>query len=114
MRYAVRRMVRIVAMVLLSAVVLGLLGAAVMLLWNALVPPLFRGPLLTFWQAIGLLLLSRILFGSLRAHGGWRRHRWRERWEQLSPEERARLRERFAHRCGRGDGRAATEGPTAA
>lgn len=114
MRCAVRRTMRIVAMVLFSVAVLGLLGAAVMLLWNALVPALFRGPLLTFWQATGLLLLSRILSGSLRAHGGWRRHRWRERWEQLSSEERARLRERFAHRCGRGDGRTAAEGPPAA
>jgi len=114
MRCAVRRMTRIVAMMLLSVAVLGLLGVAVMILWNTLVPPLFHGPLLDFWQATGLVLLSRILCGGLRMHGGWRRHRWRERWEQLSPEERARLRERVAQRCGRGDGRAAPQGPSAA
>src|SRR5215467_16063781 len=54
----------------------------VMLLWNALVPGLFHGPMLGFWQAAGLLVLSRILFGGFRRrgwHGGWR-HRWRERW----------------------------------
>jgi hypothetical protein len=77
----------------------------VMLLWDALVPPLFHGPTLGYWQAVGLLLLSRLLFGGLRGRGGWRGHwrqRWRERWEQMSPEERARLRERIASRCGHG------------
>ena len=33
-----------------------------MLLWNWLVPDLFSGPEITFWQAAGLLLLSKILF----------------------------------------------------
>ena len=49
--------------------VLALLSFAVMLLWNSLVPELFRGPPLQYWQALGLLLLSRILFGGLRGRG---------------------------------------------
>jgi hypothetical protein len=85
--------------------VLALLALAVMLLWNSLVPELFRGPSLQYWQAFGLLLLSRILFGGLRGRGGWHGHwrqrMWRERWESMTPEERARLREQFQGRCGR-------------
>ena len=84
---------------------------AVMLLWNYVAPPLFHGPSIGYWQAFALLVLSRILFGGLRgwrgSHGHWRRHMWRERWESLTPEERARLRERFMERCGRGPGTAA-------
>ena len=76
--------------------------------WNELVPPLFHGPVIGYWQAFALLVLCRILFGGLRgwrgSHGHWRRHMWRERWESLTPEERARLRERFMERCGRGMG----------
>jgi hypothetical protein len=80
-----------------------LVGLAVMLLWNQLVPELFHGPELRYWQALGLLILSRLLVGGLRGgHGHWRQRRWRERWEQMSPEERARLRERFMSGCGRG------------
>lgn len=87
--------------------VAALLGLVVMQLWNALVPELFHGPSLGYWQAVGLLVLSRLLFGGLRGRGGWRghwRHRWRERWEQMTPEERAQLRERIRSRCGHGGG----------
>lgn len=93
--------------------VLALVGLVVMLLWNALVPQLFHGPSLGYWQAVGLLLLCRLLFGGLR-RGGWRghwRHRWRERWEQMTPEERAQLRERVLSRCGHGGGPGAATPP---
>jgi hypothetical protein len=100
-----RRIARGFAILALILIVLGGLGLVVQLLWNALVPVLFHGPVLQYWQAVGLLVLSRILFGGLRMHGRhghWRGRHWRQRWEQLSPEERAQLRERFAGRCGRG------------
>jgi hypothetical protein len=76
-------------------------GWIVMLLWNALLPGLFGAPPLRYLQAVGLLVLSRILIGGLRGHHGhWRRHGWRERWQSLTPEERARLREKYGHHCG--------------
>jgi hypothetical protein len=85
-------------------VFIGIFSWLVMQLWNYLVPPLFHGPLIGYWQALALLVLSRILFGGLRGfrggHGHWGRHRWREHWESLTPEERAKLRERFFDRCG--------------
>jgi hypothetical protein len=75
-------------------------GQAVRLLWNWLTPPLFGWHQITFWQAIGLLALCRILFGGFGLHGGRSRYRRRmaERWEQMTPEERERLR----GRCGFG------------
>ena len=88
----------------LAIAAMGLLSLVVMSLWNWLVPSLFRGPALQYWQAVGLLLLSRILFGSLRGRGGWHGHwrarMWRERWASMTPQERERFRERFQHRCG--------------
>jgi hypothetical protein len=101
MRSPWRRAARIPFMVILALAVLALLGAIVMLLWNALVPVLFHGPVLAYGQAVGLLILCRLLFGGIR--GSWHRghHRWRERFEHMSPEERAQLRERMLHRCGR-------------
>ena len=103
MRRAVRWSLRGGAVLAAVIAVLALLSLAVMLLWNSLVPELFHGPPLQYWQALGLLLLSRILFGSLRGrgwHGHWRQRMWRERWENMTPEERARLSEHFQRRCG--------------
>ena len=77
-------------------------GEVVKHLWNWLLPPLFGWPMLTFWQALGLLVLSRILFGRLGGHGAgsrWRR-RWEEKYELLTPEERERFRQGMHSRCG--------------
>jgi hypothetical protein len=76
-------------------------GAIVMALWNWLLPSLFGLPVVTFWQALGLLALSRILFGGVRLSG--RRHGmgggWRTRMHGMPPEAheaiRARMRERY-------------------
>jgi hypothetical protein len=67
-------------------------GALVMLLWNWLLPPLFGWPVVTFWQALGLLALCRILFGGFARHGGYRSYR--------TPEERERMRQRLRARFG--------------
>jgi len=78
-------------------------GEIVMWLWNWLLPGLFGWRLITFWQALGLLALCRILFG----HHGWRgqgrskfRRRMHERWEQMTPEDREKLRQGMRGRCG--------------
>jgi Ca2+/H+ antiporter, TMEM165/GDT1 family len=80
-------------------------GAAVRLLWNWLLPPLFGWPEITFWQALALLALCRILFGGFGMHGPGRfgvRRRLAERWERMTPEERERLRHGLHDRCGFG------------
>jgi hypothetical protein len=71
-------------------------------LWNYLMPGLFGLRTLTFWQAVGLIVLGRLLFGGFgpRFGGGpWRRH-MKERWEQMTPEEREKFREGMRGRCG--------------
>jgi len=82
--------------------VLGIAGMilftfVVMWLWNWLVPELFKGPVLGYWQALGLLVLSKILFsgfsgGSKSSHrrkyncdedyySGMPKSRWRQKYE---------------------------------
>ena len=108
--WVMRRVGKAVVIAVAVAAFIGVFSWAVMLLWNYVVPPLFRGPVIGYWQALALLVLSRILFGGLRgfrgSHGHWRRHMWRQRWESLTPEERERLRERFFERCGHRSGAA--------
>jgi hypothetical protein len=101
-----RKLLKVARILLIVFVVATAFGFIVMLLWNGLIPALFGGPVLSFWQAVGLLVLSRILFfggpgGRFRrgGHGPWRRH-FRERWEHMSPEERERIRNRMRSRWG--------------
>ena len=83
-------------------------GEIVMHLWNWLLPSLFGWRLITFWQALALLLLCRILFGGWGGSGGGKGHmrhhvrermaermgeRMRERWEKMTPEEREKFRQ---------------------
>ncbi|MGD0891194.1 MAG: hypothetical protein ABR923_06645 [Terracidiphilus sp.] len=87
-------------------VFVGIVGEVVMHLWNWLLPMLFGWHPVTFWQAIGLLVLCRILFGGFGGHNHDGRARLRkrfdERWDQLSPEERERLSQGWRGRCGFG------------
>lgn len=89
------------------------LTAAVFLtqyLWNWLMPELFHLPSISIAQTIGLLVLSRILFGGFRGgqHRSWARHRkaWQQRMagrmEHLNPEEREKFRQQMQSRCGMG------------
>lgn len=84
-------------------------GYLTMSLWNWLVPSLFHGPQLTFWQTIGLLVLSRILFGGWGRGGrggAWARRRrmWKQKMESrmagLTPEEQERFRQKMQGACG--------------
>ena len=81
--------IRCAGKAVLVVVAIAVLGWVVMSLWNWVIPALFVGArVIDFTHALGLLILSRILFGGFRGHGGWReRRRWRK-WESMTPEER--------------------------
>ena len=85
-------------MFIVPAAIVGMLvfafigGQIVRLLWNWLVPSLFGLGQITFWQALGLLALCRILFGGCGFRGSSRSRR--------SPEERERLRQAMRQRFG--------------
>jgi hypothetical protein len=83
-------------------------GAVVMYLWNAVIPEVFTTlKPITYCQAIFILILSKILFGGLhRGGGGWRRggrysrgREWKEKWMNMSEEERAKFKEEWKNRC---------------
>lgn len=98
-------------------------GFLAMTLWNALIPDLFHGPVITYWQTLGLLLLAKIFFGNKGGrHGGWHgKHqwkgrpgpwgwsgecgpywmKWKEEFEKMSPDEKeawkAKMKERWKY-----------------
>ena len=109
--YIIPAVIVIAPLAIAAFVLIG--GGAVMLLWNWLLPPLFGWPRITFWQALALLALCRILFGGFGGRGGRRSRsafrsrmadrmadRVADRWEHMTPEERERFRQRIRERCG--------------
>lgn len=128
-RFWIRRGLRFLAFAILFV---GLAGLAVMTLWNALLPTILGISAIDFGQALGLLVLSRILFGGF-GRGGWgqggrgpRGYGWRggygqdhpiranwkqkmtERWQNMTPEQRERMKQQWRDKCGdgrRGGGR---------
>ncbi len=106
------RIARVLKFALFAAVAITIGGGVVMSLWNWLMPTIFAARLITFWQALGLLVLSRILFGRLGGPGRmhWR-HRMMDRWNQLTPEEREKFMAGMKGRCGPLEPR--VSGPTA-
>jgi hypothetical protein len=86
------------------AVFIAIGGEVVLHLWNWLLPALFGWREITFWQAVGLLALSRILFGGFGGgcHRSGYRRRMGERWEQMTPEEREKFRQGMRSGCGFG------------
>jgi hypothetical protein len=64
-------------------------GFVIMWLWNWLIPELFSGPVLTYWQTVGLLILSKILFSGV-GHGRPRDHedhKFKDRWKRKYEEK---------------------------
>lgn len=110
-----------VKFLLMGLVALGLIGLITQALWNWLVPDLFGGPVVTFWQTLGLLLLSKIIFWTFGRGGGHWRHRtgpwagyWSQKWQQMSPEERERLRTKMKEKwCSPREQQAPAQGGTA-
>jgi len=85
MNHRMRKPLKVLVVLVIAAV----LGAVVMALWNWIMPGLYFGiSSIDYWHALGLLVLSRILFGGFRGHGGWHeRHKW-QRWQAMTPQER--------------------------
>ena len=100
-----RKWILMVPFAIAGMVLFTMLGTELVLhLWNWLAPVLFGWRQVTFWQALGLLALCRILFGGFGWHrpgrGGLRR-RMGERCN-MTPEERERFRETMRARWGAG------------
>lgn len=95
---------RILKFVTIAALFLAVFSFVVMNLWNWLMPALFGWRLITYGQALGILVLSKILFGGFRGRPGppgwvWRK-RMMQRWEQMTPEEREKFRAGLRGGCG--------------
>lgn len=102
---------RFIFIPLAIAACLSLVSFVVMQLWNNLLPGILHVTIITFWQAMGIFILCKILFGfgkggrgfGGRGFGGpggppWMRHKMEEKFRNMSPEERERFKQKMGDR----------------
>lgn len=83
------------------ATIVFLKSALIFTLWNYLVPDLFHGPEITYWQAMSIMVLAKLLvgfggFGGFRGFGHRHHKPWKKQWlENLTPEEREKFNEKL-------------------
>jgi hypothetical protein len=89
-------------------ILLALMGFsyAVFWLWNNVLVAVVPAKPVTFWQAVGLLILSRILFGGFKFGPGNGRFRggegsppWQSKWRKMSDEDRLKFKSEWRKRC---------------
>jgi hypothetical protein len=97
---------RFLRFLLFAATAMLVLGGIVMLLWNTILPALFHVPVIGYWQAVGLLLLCKILFSSFPPGPGNRRSflsgpppHIQEKFMKMNEEEKATFKEQWKKRC---------------
>ncbi|MEQ8926280.1 MAG: hypothetical protein RLO81_10735 [Fulvivirga sp.] len=99
-----KKIKKIALMILIIPIVIVAFVFVVMSLWNWLIPDLFNGPVLDFWQTLGLIILSKILFGGFKGgrshkpHGGEWGAGWKKRFKEMTPEERVAFKEKWRNK----------------
>jgi len=98
------RPIRFLLFIPLIAIGVFVFGEIVMILWNGVLTPVLNVHTVTFWQGLGILALSKILFSSFNGRGGPRRDYWKRRmmqkWDNMTPEEREKFKYEWQNRCG--------------
>jgi len=95
---------RFIFIPIMAIAAIGIISGIVMLLWNNILPDVFGIRAITYWQSMGILVLSKILFGFKGGRPGWGRHHgWgrnmHEKLANMTPEERDNFKEQWARRA---------------
>lgn len=95
---------KVLMVLLFGTAAIFLFGFIVMSLWNAILPAVLHVGMISFWQALGILILSKILFGGFhggrgRGWGGKMRGNMREKWMNMSDQEREQFKQQWKNRC---------------
>ena len=102
-RFKAKKLLMIIPMVIAAVL---LFGFVVMSLWNAILPAVIGVKAISFMQALGILVLSKILFGGFGRGAGFghKQREWKQqmknKWEGMNPEEREKFKTEWRNRCG--------------
>lgn len=103
------KVLKVLKFILLGIIFITAMGWVVMSLWNWLMPYLFSGKVISYWQALGILVLCKILFGGMK--GTWRQNhcnkcdsghfnnKMEARMAKMTEEERLAFKSKFYNKC---------------
>lgn len=90
---------------IIPIIILFVITAIVMLLWNELLPEILGVHSISYWQAMGILILSKILFGGFSGcknrNGGMRNKRFLNKMKHMTPEEKELFKAKWKQRFGK-------------
>ena len=79
-------------------------AAFVMVLWNLILPEVIGVKSVNYFQALGILILSKILFSGFFGKHGWPGQQWKqemkEKFSNMTPEEKEKFKTEWKNRCG--------------
>lgn len=93
----------ILLFILLAPIAVFVFGSVIMLLWNNVLTPVLHVSTITFWQGLGIFVLSKILFSSFSGRGGPRGYYWKQRmmWNNMTAEQKEKFKEEWKNRSRR-------------
>src|SRR5688500_11272337 len=91
---------KVAGFILIGIAAFALFSWIVMSLWNAVLVPVVNVSSVSFWQAAGILLLSKILFSGFKGGGSFgRRHQWnqemKDKWQNMTPDEKEKMKQEW-------------------
>ena len=98
---------KVIKFIAMAILFVAIMSWVVMSLWNWLMPYLFAAKLITYGQALGILILCKILFGGIKGswrgrncnyHGDWKQ-KMESRMSGMSEEEREKFKQQFYTKC---------------
>lgn len=92
---------KILLFIVLAALFVFVMGHVIMYLWNAILPDVINAKPISFWQAVGIFVLARLLSGGFkggRSHNS-KRNYWRNKWANMNEEERHEFRSKWKNYC---------------
>lgn len=95
---------KIIGYIILAFCLFSIFSYVLMWLWNHVLVDVLHVSVVSYWQAFGILLLSKILFGGFKSEfdrhrgGGWKKE-MQEKWHTMTPEEREKIKEEWRNRC---------------
>ena len=94
---------KVIGFTLCAVAAIAVVGYVVMLLWNNILADVTSVKIINYWQALGLLLLSKLLFGGFNKGFSKKNGKWssemKEKWHNMSVEEKEKFKQEWRNKC---------------